>query len=161
MQANSQTIITSSPKRIKINESTTNDAETVKCDDIKTLEQLKDINEHQYVSVTGKVTSLYLLRKSQSNQPEMNCEKETYLSHQTAVYRCVAWESDIDILQKNKTYRIANATIRTFNGEKYMSIGEKFNITMILDIGEVIEDEIPQGASGRAKVVKSEKNYHS
>jgi len=44
-------------------------------------------------------------------------------------------------LQENKSYHITNATIRSFNGEKYVSIGQQCEITMINDIGQVIDSE--------------------
>ena len=78
------------------------------------------------------------------------------MSDNTAVYRCVAWETDIDLLQENSGYRITNATIRTFNSEKYISIGQQSEVTTIEDIGEVIDNESPQQKAGGAKVIASE-----
>lgn len=109
------------------------------------------------MSVTGKITSLFSVEKVTVKSTGNKLRKrDFYLSDQTAVYRCVAWESDIDFLQEDNSYQITNATIRSFNGEKYLSIGWQSEVTLIEDIGQVIDDEIPQGNSGQAKVVKSE-----
>jgi len=124
---------------------------------VTTLEDLNNIAEHQSISIIGKVTSLFPVEKVTIKATENKLRKrDLFLSDLTAVYRYVAWESEIDVLQESKSYKITNATIRTFNGEKYISIGQKSKIAIIEDIGEVIDNESPQGSSGRAKVVTSD-----
>jgi len=57
----SHTIIHNSPKKFKIDDEVIQDFEAGKCSDIKTLEELNSVAEHQYISVTGKITSLFLI----------------------------------------------------------------------------------------------------
>ena len=54
--ATSQTVIHNSPKKFKIDEKVIQDLDAAKCHEMKTLEELKDVALHQYVSVTRKVT---------------------------------------------------------------------------------------------------------
>ena len=154
VQVNSQTVITNSPTKFKIDEKAIKESESR---EVTTLEDLNDIAEHQSVSITGKVTSLFPVEKItiKSTGKELK-KRDLFLSDHTAVYRCVAWESDIDVLQESNSYKITNATIRTFNGDKYLSIGQTSEIAIIEDIGEVIDDQSPVENSGRAKVITSD-----
>lgn len=63
MLVTSQTVIRNSPKKFKIDDKVVQDFEAGKCSDIKTLEELKNVAEHQYVSVTGKITSIFPIEK--------------------------------------------------------------------------------------------------
>ena len=156
VQANSRTVISNSPKKFKVDKTAIQLSE-VRSNEIKALEDLKDVAEHQYMSVTGKITSLFPIEriKVKSSGTELQ-KRDFFLSDQTGIYRCVAWESHIELLQENNSYCITNATVRSFNGEKYVSIGQQCEITMIQDIGQVIDSENPEGSSGRAKVIKAE-----
>ena len=130
-----------------------------KCHDIKTLQELKDVAEHQYISVSGKITSLFPTEKITIKSTGHHLTKMVFLlADQTAVYRSVAWEAHIELLQEDKTYCISNASLRSFNGEKYISIGQNSKVMQIEDIGEVVSDnEVPiPNPTGSAKVVKAE-----
>ena len=60
------------------------------------------------------------------------------------------------MFQENKSYKLSNATVGSFNGAKYLSLGEGCDVQEIEDIGEVIDDENVASQSGSAKVVKGE-----
>ena len=158
VQANAHTKVINSPKKFKVDEKAIIEFQNTKCHQIKALEGLNDIAEHQSVSVAGKVTSLFPIKKITIKATGKELQKwDLFLSDNTPVYRCVAWETDIDLLQENSSYRITNATIRTFNSEKYISIGRQSEeVTTIKDIGEAIDNESPQKKAGGAKVITSE-----
>jgi len=81
-------------------------------------------------------------------------KRDFLLADKTAVVRGVAWESHIELLRDDKTYCISNATCRTYKGEKYLSIGQNCKVTQIEDIGEVVEDDVPETSA--IKVVEAE-----
>ena len=65
------------------------------------------------------------------------------------------WQEHINKVEKNGSYNISNATVRTFNGVKYVSVGEKAVIKDMEDIGDVVDDLVFDGTGGIA-VVKAE-----
>ena len=100
------------------------------------------------VCPTEKVT----IKSSGKVLRKRDCE----IADSTAIYRCITWEDQIELFQENKSYKLSNATIRSFNGAKYLSLGEGCDVKEIEDIGEVIDDENVASQSGSAKVVKGE-----
>ena len=83
------------------------------------------------------------------------------LADQTAVYRCVSWEPHIELLQQDSTYTITNAVLKSFNGQKHVSIGQNCQITQIDDMQEVIDNEVTAPGTGQAKVFKDVANVVS
>ena len=59
--------------------------------------------------------------------------------------RIVLWERDIGKMIIEMSYQIENATVRTYNGTKYLSVSETTVIVMIDDIGDVAEEECSSG----------------
>ena len=68
----------------------------------------------------------------------------------------MTWEDQIGLFEESKSYKLSNVTVRSFNGAKYLSLGEGCDIEEIEDIGEVIDDENAASQLGKAKVVKGE-----
>lgn len=58
----------------------------------------------------------------------------------TAACRCVIWENHIDQVEEDKCYTFKNATVRSFNGAKYILVGEKSVIRATEEIGYVVDD---------------------
>lgn len=56
---------------------------------------------------------------------------------------------------KEELYKFLNATARSFNGSKYISLGEKSETQKMKDIGDVVDKSVFDG-SGELKVVKAE-----
>ena len=56
----------------------------------------------------------------------------------TDALRGVAWENHFNALKEDSSYKIVSATVRSFNGVKYVSLGEKSTIEQLGDIGDVI-----------------------
>ena len=61
----------------------------------------------------------------------------------------------MDVLKENTLYKIVCATVRSFNGAKYISVGERSIVEVKDDIGYVV-DGLIDGGSGDVKVVKAE-----
>ena len=72
------------------------------------------------------------------------------------VFACVAWEPHIELLQQDNTCTIANAVLKSFNGQKYVSIGQNCQITQIDDMQEVTDNEVPAPGTVQAKVFKGD-----
>lgn len=53
------------------------------------------------------------------------------------------------------SYKFLNVTVRSFNGSKYISLGEKSEIQKVKDIGDVVDKSVYDG-SGEVKVFKAE-----
>ena len=150
-----QTKVMNSPKKFKVDENdAANDSQAT---EITTLEMLKDVNEHQYITVKGKVISVCSEEKIMvKNSGRVLTKRDCLFADSTAVYRCVAWEDQIKLLQENKSYELSKVTVRSFNGAKYLSVGEGCGINQIEDVGDVIDDESAESGSGGAKVVKGD-----
>ena len=69
----------------------------------------------------------------------------------TAMYR---GENHITEVKEEHSYKICNARVRSFNGSKYISIGQNCVVNKIEDIAEVIDDVHIEDAPGAAQVVK-------
>ena len=103
----------------------------------------------------GKVVAVcpnekFTIKNSRKVLTKRDCE----IPGSTAIYRCVTWEEQIKLFQENKSYKLNNVTFRSFNGAKYLSLGEGCDVQETEDIGEVIDDENVASQSGSAKVVK-------
>lgn len=117
--------------------------------------KLKDLYEHQQVSLTGKVQLVLVVEevvfKSTGKRPS---KQEFVFADCTASCRGVLWEQHINEVKENCCYNVINATVRSFNGTKYVSIGEKAMIKAVNDIGDDV-DELACDESGIV-VVKAE-----
>ena len=52
----------------------------------------------------------------------------------------------------DSSYRISNATVRSFNGAKYLSVGEQAVIKAVSDIGDIVDEPVFDGSGGVAVV---------
>jgi len=66
----------------------------------------------------------------------------------------VAWEKQLGTLEEGKSYKISSASVTSFNDAKYISVGERSNIEVKDDIGNVVGGELVFDESGDAKVVR-------
>ena len=84
------------------------------------------------------------------------CIKQDFtVADSTAAVRGVVWENHLDVLKENTSYKIVCATVRSFNGAKYISVGERSIVEVKDDIGYVV-DELIDGGLDDIKVVKAE-----
>ena len=156
--ASTHTKIENSPKKFKISENAVQQCEVGKCTEICTLEELNDIDELQGVMVTGKVISLMPIEEiSIKSSGKVVRKRDVLLADKTAIYRCVAWENLIEMFEEEYSYRLSNAIVKSFNGEKYLSLGMNCDVGKIEDIGDVVDDQLlPEGNPARAKVIAAE-----
>jgi len=74
----------------------------------------------------------------------------------TAACRCVLWEEHTRKVQEEQCCKIRNATVRQFNGTKYVSIGEKTIIELSDAITDVVDKTAMQDETGGIIVVRAE-----
>lgn len=82
-------------------------------------------------------------------------KQEILLADGTAACRCVLWEAHTNQLKEGSSYSFDNVTIRSYNGSKYLSAGEKALINSIDDIGYVV-DNLCSNETGRILIMKAE-----
>ena len=127
------------------------------CSELATLELLKDVAEHQRVTVTGKVLSVSGTEQiTMKSSGKLLTKRDFVIADCTAVYRGVAWQDYMETVKEEHSYKMCNATVKSFNGLKYVSIGENSVIEEIEDIGEVIDDTEIEDPPGGTQVVKGE-----
>jgi len=144
------------PKKFKVTEEEGEVLKASQCPVLGTLEEVKDLVEHQQVTITGKVLSTSKPEQVMSKNSGKHLNKQDFaIADSTAAVRGVAWENHLDVLKENSTYKITCATVRSFNGVKYISVGERSTIEVKDDIGDVVEESI-DGGSGDVKVIKAE-----
>ena len=123
---------------------------------MKSLEEVKDLMEHQQVTFAGKVTSVLqveeLIKKSTG---KMFRKCDFIIADATASCRGVVWEENLNMLKEDSSYKIFNGTVRSFNGAKYLSLGERAIIKSIDDIGDTV-DELIFDQSGGISIVEGE-----
>ena len=151
---NSKSSVVKSPKKFKVEEQDV--VSPSHCSELGTLEEIKDLSEHQQVTVSGKIQSVCAPDKiTIKSSGKQLLKQEFVIADCTFVCRGVAWEQHVGSLKADQTYKLVGVTIRSFNGLKYISIGEKSRIEYRDDIGEVIEDEVATGTGG-LKTVNAE-----
>ena len=79
-------------------------------------------------------------------------KQEFVIADTTASCRGVAWEQHLHQLKEDGSYKILNATVRSFNGAKYLSLGDKTVVTTIDDVGDVVDESTFDGSGGIAVV---------
>jgi len=56
-----------------------------------------------------------------------------------------------------KSYKLENATVRSYNPTKFISLGENCMVEEIEDIRNVVNDDVdPEGGIERTKVIKGD-----
>jgi len=96
--------IKNSPKKFKVDE---NDALNYSQATEITLEILKDVNEHHYITVKSKVISMCSEEKiTMKNRGRVLTKKDCFVYRQHSYVR-VAWEHQINLLQEKKSYELS------------------------------------------------------
>ena len=156
--ANNKSSIVSSPKKFKINYEEIEEkykGVTSGCHELGTIEELKDLQEHQHINVVGKVQSILPVEEIKGKCSKKLVKQDFVLADCTGVCRGVTWEQQVNVLKEEESYRFFNATVRSFNGAEYISLGEKSEVEKIKDIGDVVDKSVFDG-SGELKVFKAE-----
>ena len=153
---NSKCAMIKSPKKFKVTEEEIAVLKTSQCPVLGTLEEVKDLVEYQEVTITGKVLSRSKAEQVVVKSSGKHVNKQDFtIADSTAAVRGVAWEDHLDVLKENSSYKITCATVKSFNGAKYILVGERSTIEAKDDIGYVVEESV-DGGSGDVKVVKAE-----
>ena len=155
LHVNNKSTVLSSPKKFKVTEEVVRN-DVPDCAQLGTLEEIKDVAEHQLVCITGKVTALSkieeLVKKSSG---KVFRKRDFVIADPTASCRGVVWEQHLDVLKEETSYKISNATIRSFNGAKYLSLGERVVINTVDDIGNIVDESV-FNETGGVEVVEGE-----
>ena len=111
---NNKCKVVKSPKRFRIDSSLIS-ANLTNCKDIH-IADITEVAIEQQVSVTAKVISIDSPEKVKGRQGGMLRLQNFYIADATSKCRCVAWEEDIDLVEKQKSYCLKDVTIKQFDG---------------------------------------------
>ena len=64
----------------------------------------------------------------------------------------MAWKNRFNVLQEDRSCKIISAMVLSFNGAKYVSLGEKPTIEQMNGIGDVLREEIIYHGAGDVTV---------
>ena len=104
---------------------------------------LKDIVVGDKVTVNVKILSLKEIEEVTSSRSGKTLKKQdVVVAGHSQACRLVLWEELPNSVQMSKSYRITGATVKFYNGEKYLSTTENSEITEIDDLKEVNENTI-------------------
>ena len=127
--ANHKMEIMSSPKKFKISDEARDKqaAVTSKCSNLDTIEELRNLQEFQRANIIGKVESISASEeiKGKSGNSAVLLKQDFVLADCTDACRGVVWQEQVNMLKEEHSYKLANVTVRSFNGAKYVSVGEK------------------------------------
>ena len=101
--------------------------------------EVDDISTGQHVCVSAKVVQLDTPIPVHNKSGQLLHKQECILADESAKIRMVLWETDIDRLIINKSYKLNKVTVRIYNDVKYLSVSTYTTITPIDDIGAVAE----------------------
>lgn len=138
--AGEKSAIISSPKKFKIEKEA---SVSHFCSSTNVvISDLERLREHQRVSVVRKVQLISSTQELKEKDGTMYSKQEFTVADSTAICRGVAWEQYVDFLQDDSSYKFSQVTIRSFNGQKYISLREKSKVEQVENIGDVVIDEI-------------------
>ena len=152
--ANEKTSIVNSPKKFKISDECSL-RQAASTSDLETIEGLKDVKEFQRINVVGKVQSISPSEEVKGKGGDVLLKQEFVLADKTDLCRGVIWEEKVNVLKEGTSYKLVNVTVRSFNGARYISLGNKTEIQIIDELGDVVEGDVFDG-SGQVKVFKGE-----
>jgi len=155
VHVNNKTSIIPSPKKFKVDDELIA-TQAKQSAALATVEEIKDVAEHQSVSLSGKVQSISPIEQVlvKATGKQLN-KQEIILADGTAACRCVLWHPHTNQLKEGSSYNFENVTIRSYNGSKYLSAGDKALINSVADIGYVVDD-LCSTETGRMLVMKAE-----
>ena len=154
--ANNKSSITNSPKKFKVDDEVHKHAAGAPgISDLGTIEELKDLQEMQWVNVTGKVQSISPPEEIKGKGCTALLKQDFMFADGTGVCRGVVWQQQVDMLREEHSYKLLNVTIRSFNGGKYISLGERSEIQEIEDVGYVVDESV-FNETGQLKVFNAE-----
>ena len=85
-----------------------------------------------------------------------HCKKQDFiLADATNICRGVLWQQQVGVLEEQYSYQLLNVTVRSFNGAKYISLGEHSEIQHIDNIGNTADESIFMG-SGSLKIITAD-----
>ena len=97
------------------------------------LQDLPKLSDYQSVSIQVKVT-----RVSDITVINELKKQECRIADATASSKIVLWENDIDTPQDNTSYLMEGLKVRTYKGEKYLSVTrDGFSFTKMEDLEDI------------------------
>ena len=145
-----------SPKKFKIPDDEVNTVST-QCPVVATLEEVKDLAEHQKITITGKILSISKPEQIVKQRNGKQLRKQDFaIDDSTGALRGVAWESHVGVLNEDSSYKISCVTVRSFNGANYISVSEKSSSELKDNIGDIVWGKTIFDGSGHMKVLNAE-----
>ena len=96
--------------------------------------------------MTGKVQSISIVEQLVKKGTEKQLSKQDFvIAYGAGTCRGVAWEQVIGTLKVDSCFKIMNATVQSFNGLKYLSLGERSLVQDVEDIGYVANESSKWG----------------
>ncbi len=139
VKATAHTSVVKSPRKFELAEDVEYTA--VASSELRSLEEIDGLAVNQRVTVTGKVVSVKPAESVHvKSRGETLQKQDLVLGDSSSRCRAVAWVNHVGVLKVGDSYKLANVTVRSFNGAKYVSLSENSSIQPVTDIGEVNED---------------------
>ena len=105
------------------------------------MKELPNMTIKQQVTVTIKVKSISTPQKVTSKDDGRDFQKQDCIVGDiSGCGKVVLWEKDIGSMAEGNSYKLAGASIKSFGGITYLSIGDNCTITQVDDIGH---DTVP------------------
>ncbi len=150
--AGTRTTLLQSPKKFRIDSDTIaapSASGSCRAVVVQSLDKIADLTVNQQVNLTGKILAVHPPEEVVAKSRGQTLTKQDFtIADCTGACRGVAWETDVGYFKTDKSYRLENVTIRTFNGAKYLSLSDKSTKQEV--------DEDVAGETGGAKLLKAE-----
>ncbi len=122
--AGTRTTLLQSPKKFRIDSDTIAAPSALgscRAVDVRSLDHIADLAVDQQVNLTGKILAVHPPEKVVAKSRGQTLTKQDFtITDCTGDCRGVAWETDVGYFKTDKSYRLENVTIRTFNSAKYI-----------------------------------------
>lgn len=137
--ASSKLRIPSSPKKFKLSKDKEKSNVTTSGSELSELAEIGTVAVQNALTVKGKFVSVDSVDEVQSKNVQKRWKKlEHVLADKSSACRFVLWEEMLDVAI-GKSYNVDNATVKIYNGERYLSSTCASVIEEVADIGEVAE----------------------
>ena len=102
---------------------------------------VSSLSTNQQVTVTVKVKKVDSIEKVKNREGKELQKQDCVVGDASGCTCVVVWERDVNRLKEDGCYKIIGASVRSFRGVSYLSVGGDCTIESVNEIGEIAEVE--------------------
>uniref|UniRef100_A0A1X7VMY7 Replication protein A OB domain-containing protein n=1 Tax=Amphimedon queenslandica TaxID=400682 RepID=A0A1X7VMY7_AMPQE len=118
--------------------------QNIKTNPVITIDELQTTSVNQHVSVIGKIIRIEAPVEVNTKAGKKLQKQDCFIRDSDSTCRIVLWESNVGILEKNKSYKLVKFLVWPYDGVKYLSLCDSSTFEAISGIEEISDDDDTQ-----------------